>query len=238
MTTKYVIRRIDFSYNDEYYQTGYQHAGEIKAIYDNHEEATQAYKKLVVEALQDNDLEMYTFGYGELPTEVYEAVEAFVLEKTGEEYDKDDGLPDLNEEDLFHFAQLTGIVHYQLFELDDSQKLYVIWLTQDQAYYTDYEMGNIVYGQSENFMSDDELNWHFLDTIKTNLHGSLEELSDAPSLLEQVIKTHAGLNYDAHTATLKMDSLANYDAIAQLNALLKAPLFEIQAKTLEEFQAL
>lgn len=234
-----MIRRVDFGYNDEYYVTYDQHLGDIEQVYTDKTQAEIAYKALVVQALQDNDLEAYSFGYGEAPEKSYEAVEALVLEKTGEEYDKDDGIPELDEDGLFQFAQLTGILHYQLIEIDENEQFYVIWLPQSESYFTDYDTGNIFSGNTENFIADHDEDWYFLQEISTTLAGSLEDLSDAPQLLQAVIDKSAGLNYAADKLTLEIDgNMAGYTAITELNALLKQPLFEIQAKSLEEFQTL
>lgn len=239
MSSKYIIRRVDFGYNDEYFQTHYAHQGAIQQIYTDKAEAEQAYKKLIIDELQNIDLESYDFGYGEADEEAYEAAEALVLEKTGEAYDKDDGIPKLEPDDLFEFAKLTKIMHYQLLEVDDAQKNYVIWLNQQDEYMTDYDTGSIIYGHQENFIAQHHFDWHFLDYVSVSLQGHLADLSDAPSLLEQVIQKNNGLHYDAEKQNLSIEgSHAGYDAVTELNALLKQPLFEIQEKSLNELQAL
>ena len=69
MSSKFVIRRVDFGYNDEYFQTHYAHQGAIQQIYADKAEAEQAYKNLIIDELQNIDLESYDFGYGEADEE-------------------------------------------------------------------------------------------------------------------------------------------------------------------------
>lgn len=239
MSIQYVIRRIDFSYSDEYYQTNFPILGGVYQIYDDKQTAEEALKQLVVQEVENIDLESYDFGYGYADEAAYEAVEAFVLEKTGEEYDKDDGIPELDADALFEFAKLTGIVHYQLMEIDSEQKSYVVWLNQEQEYLSNYDTGALSFGESPLFLADDGMNWHFLDQVSVTLKGSLADLSDAPTLVQQVLERYNGLSYDAEQQTLTIQgNHAGYDAVAELNQLLKQPLFEIQEKTVSELQAL
>ena len=237
MTKKYMIRNVDFGYNDEYYTSYDARLGKIQQVYNDKTEAEQHYKALVVDALKNADLESYSFGYGEANEDTYLAVEALVLEKTGEEYDKDDGIPKLDDDALFEFAQLTGIVHYQLLEIDADEKFYVIWLTQEEEYFSDYDTGSLVSGNNINFMADYEHGWHFLDQVSLNLSGSLADLSDAPHLLKTLLEQQNGIEYVDAEQSLKIDAnRAGYDAVEQLNALLKQPLFEVQEKTLAQLQ--
>jgi hypothetical protein len=239
MTKKYVIREIDFGYNDEYYTSYDAHLGKIQHIYDDKTQAEIHHKALVVEALKNADLESYSFGYGDADEDTYLAVEALVLEKTGEKYDKDDGIPKLDDDALFEFATLTGITLYQLLEIDEDEKFYVIWLPQAESYFTDYDTGNIFTGHSADFIRSHDDDWYFLQEISTRLSGSLDDLSDAPQLLKVVIEKNSGLNYSNTEHYLEIDANhAGYDAISEINALLKQPLFEIQAKNLAEFQAI
>lgn len=46
---------------------------------------------------------------------------------------------------------------------------------------------------------------HFLDYVSMNLQGNLADLSDAPSLLEQVIQKNNGLHYDADKQNLSIE---------------------------------
>ena len=239
MTTQYVIRRVDFEYNDEYFQTDSACLGDLTQIYDNADEAEAACRKLVVEALSEHALEIYDFGYGEANPAAYAAVEALVLAKTGQPYDKDDGIPPLDEDGLFEFAQLTGIVHYRVMAFDHTQKLYVIWIHEQQDYFRAYDTDAIVSGNHANFIEYDEQSWYFLDQLPTCFKGTLEQLSDAPQLLQQVLSQHQGIHYDSAKAELQIKAQhVGLQVIQEINALLKQPLFEVQAKTLREFQAL
>lgn len=230
-----MIRRVDFMYNDEYYQTNYAALGAIHAIYENKAEAEQVLQELVIEELQNNDLENYSFGYGEADEAVYEAVEAFVLEKTGEEYDKDDGIPNLEDADLFEFAKLTGIMAYQLIEVDDQQKNYVIWLPHSNEYLTHYGTGSLMFDSNRDFMQDHDENWYFFQQLPDRLSGSLADLSDSPEILKQIIAIISGIEYSEDQQVLTINSnQAGYSSLSSISALLKTPLFEIQEKNLDE----
>lgn len=98
--------------------------GAINKIYTDKAEAEQAYKKLIIDELQNIDLESYDFGYGEADEEAYEAAEALVLAKTGKPMTKMTAFLSWSLMILFEFAKLTKIVHYQLLEVDDAQKNY------------------------------------------------------------------------------------------------------------------
>lgn len=238
-THQYIIRHVDFAYNDEYFQTAFKSLGHIQSLFDDRAAAEAAYKNLVVAALKEEDLSNYDFGYGEASEEVYSAVEAFLLEKTGQEYQVGDDLPDLSDDDLFQFAQLTGIVPYQLIEVESNQRFYVAWLNQEQSYLSSYESGSLIYGNTPDFIESSEFDWYFLDQISTDLTGTLAELSEAPEILKQVIHHATGITYLEQEQRLSIEGhRASYAKICEINALLKEPLFEIQEKNLSELQAL
>ena len=127
---QYVIRQNDFAYNDEWHLTNCVSTGAIKQIYTDKAEAEKAYKSLVVEGLYYDELCNYDIGNGEADDEIYEKLEALILEKTGKTFNIDDGeIPKLNEDDAFEFAKISGIVWYQLLEVDASQPCYVLGST-------------------------------------------------------------------------------------------------------------
>lgn len=135
MTIKYIIRHNDFAYNDEWFQTGSPEAGRIHTIYEDKAEAGYAFKKLIVEALYaDDDLNNYDIGNGYASEETYEKLEQFVLEKTGEEFEIDDEIPEMELGDAFEFAQLSGVLHYQLIEIDEQKPIYILWSNEEQDY--------------------------------------------------------------------------------------------------------
>lgn len=240
---KYVIRHNDFAYNDEWYQTDWITQGSIHTIYSDKNEAEQAYKQLIVEALYNVEgIGQYSIGNGDLSDTEYQALDDFLLEKTGHNFEyfaDDDVFPALNLDDAFKLAQLSGIVHYQLLEIDDSKPNYVIWLNNEQSYFSNYDSGAIVSGNYEDFIQYDTCDWHFFDQISTTLKGTLSELSDSPEILEKLLEDAKGIQYSVENQTLDINgNHSNYDTLKALNALLKQPIFEIRQVTLEELAQL
>jgi len=240
---QYVIRQNDFAYNDEWHLTNRVSTGAIKQIYTDKIEAEKAYKALVVKGLYYDELCNYDIGNGEADDEVYEKLEAFVLEKTGETFNIDDGeIPKLNEDDAFEFAKLSGIVWYQLLEVDASQPCYVLWIHSEESYFTGYESGSIISSQDENFSDVSwESNIYAIDyEFEALMNKSLSELSDSPRLLKEFIEQTPDIRYDAEQNSIEgiaLDSI-KFIQLKALNAFLKQPIFEVRQISLEELAEL
>lgn len=244
---KYAIRHQSFGYNDEWYNLDWATQGSIKAVYDDKATAEQAYKALIVKALYQDDFYNFSIANGEGSEEQYAKIETFILEKTGQEFDPED-MPELNDEDAFEFAKLSGILHYQLIEVDTSIPTYVLFNPESNQYLyaaaPDEEI--ILTGQDEDllFNSADYLDdyWkeqtveRFFDEFKFTFQGSLEELSETPLILQQFINENTvWLSYQNQTLKINHHkSYASFDRIKALNALLKIPVFEIRKISLEE----
>lgn len=236
---KYVIRHNEFAYNDEWFLTDEVIAGRITAVYTDKAEAEQAYKTLIVEALYDEyELSQYDIGNGEADDETYEKMDDFLLEKTGTPFDGET-LPQLNDDDAFEFAKLSGILCYQLIEFDDSRPHYAVWINAEESYMDHYDTGSILFESNPDFIEDSDCDWYFLSRIEQTLQGSLAELSDSPEILQAFLQNAQGIRFDEQQQHLIIDgSHSDYQTIKALNALLKQPLFEIRALTLEEIQEL
>lgn len=247
---KYVIRHQSFGYNDEWYDLDWTMQGAIKAVYSDKTEAEQQYKKLIVRALYQDDFYNFSIANGEGDDQQYEVIEAFILEKTGETFDNE-SIPEMSEDDAFEFAKLSGILHYQLIEIDDSLPNYVLFnpATQSYVYASTPEESLLLTGHTElllfdgkNYIDDywqEQTVNEFFSQLKLKLNGSLEELSDSPTLLQQFIDENFWLTYENETLTVK--SFADQDTfnwIQSLNTLLKQPIFEIRQVTLEELATL
>lgn len=236
---KYIIRRNEFAYNDEWFLTHNVTAGRITAVYTDKAEAQQAYQALVVDALyNESDLSQYDIGNGEANDETYEKIEAFILEKTGNEFDGET-LPEMNKDDAFEFAKLSGILCYQLIEFDDSKSHYAIWLNAEESYMDHYDTGSILFDSNPDFIESSDCDWYFLDRMDHTLNGNLADLSDSPEILQAFLQQAKGISFDPQQQTLEISgNESDYQTIKALNALLKQPLFEIHALTLEQIQAL
>ena len=236
---KYVIRHNEFAYNDEWFLTDEAIAGRITAVYTDKAEAEQAYKTLIVDALYNEyELSQYDIGNGEADDETYEKIEAFILEKTGKAFDHET-LPKMNEDDAFEFAKLSGILCNQLIEFDDSKPHYALWINAEESYMDHYDTGSILFDHDPDFIEDSDCDWYFLSRIEQTLQGSLADLSDSPEILQAFLQDAAGISFDAKQQTLVINGNgSNYQTIKALNALLKQPLFEIHALSLEQIQEL
>lgn len=238
MTTKYVIRQNDFAYNDEWYQTHSPILGAIQAVYTDKSEAEAAYKQLIVEALYHNeDLSNYDIGNGYADDATYEKLEVFVLEKTGEEFDTDDEIPEMELEDAFQFAQIAGILHYQLIEINETQPIHILWSnTQEDYFRGDYN--NTFDSLDENFADIDDFDLYiFEDDFTQDVIGrDLNELSDSPEILKTLATNTPNIVYaeDRNSiVNIDWDDL-HFTELKALNALLKQPIFEVRQITLEQ----
>lgn len=240
---QYVIRQNDFAYNDEWHLTNCVSTGAIKEIYSDKAEAEQAYKALVVQGLYYDELCNYDIGNGEADDETYEKLEAFILEKTGKTFDIDDGeIPQLNEDDAFEFAKISGIVWYQLLEVDATQPCYVLWINSEEDYFSGYETGSIISSQDENFSDVSwESNIYAMDyEFEALFDKPLSELSDSPDLFKAFIEQTPDIRYDAEKDSIVGIALDNIKFIhlKALNSFLKQPIFEIRQISLEQLAEL
>lgn len=238
MTIKYIIRHNDFAYNDEWFQTSSPEAGRIHTIYEDKAEAEYAFKKLIVEALYaDDDLNNYDIGNGYASEETYEKLEQFVLEKTGEEFEIDDEIPEMELDDAFEFAQLSGVLHYQLIEIDEQKPIYILWSNEEQDYLRS-ENYNIFDSTDENFNTVDDFELYIFEN-DFNEHvfdQSLEKISESPEILKSLILGIPALVYaEDRNCILNIDwEDISFSQLKAINALLKQPIFEIRQVTLEQ----
>lgn len=235
---QYVIRHNHFAYNDEWYQTDQATLGAVKAIYTNKDEANKAYKTLIVHDLYQLELYDYDIFGGYETDGLSQTMEKFILEKTGQKFDEIT-LPEMNEQDALEFAQLSGLLRYQLLELDVTRPNFVIWLPTEQRYFSDFHTGDIIFASVENFVEGHKSEWYFLKQLNISLQGSLAELSDSPELLNHFIQNQQGIRYNEMELSLTIDAdIAGYNTLSGLNVLLKQPLFEIKQASFEELKNL
>jgi hypothetical protein len=236
---KYVIRHNDFAYNDEWYMTSEVTLGAIKAVYADQAEADQAYKELVVNALYENQMDNYCVGNGYLSNTQYQALNAFVLEKTSTKFNNHANIPKFNFDDAFEFAKLSELIHYQLLEIDDIKTYYVIWLNKRQKYFA-----NGLSSQNENFVgigwSDKQYSWLFEYEFEDIINQPIHSLTDSPILLEQFLNNASAIYYDKDQkmVTGVHFSELEFSELKAFNALLKQPIFEIRQISLEELAEL
>lgn len=237
--TVYVIRQNNFAYNDEWYQTYPPSVGSIQAIYTDKTEAETEFKKLVVAALyEDGELCNYDIGNGYASDETYEKLEQFVLEKTGEEFEIDDEIPKMELDDAFEFAQISGVLHYQLIEIDQQKPIYVLWSTEQQDYFRD-DCFNFIESQNEDFtdFEPEQIAAFFEYYFEEHIYQhNINTLSDSPALFKTFIENTPVLTYDAEQQSITdidWDELT-FIQLKSISTLLKQPIFEIRQVTLEQ----
>lgn len=242
-TTRYVLRAHYFGYNDEYF---YVSGSQIHQVFDDPTEAHAAWKKLEIQAAREYPLhELQSFFDGDKA--FLQQMDAFVFSRCGEHIIDEHGWPiqdplpsALNDDDTFELINLAQINSYQLITLQPDDRFYTIWLTQTQEYLVEHDecTSCLVYAaNTEQLQSHLDAIMYSLDDNPYILKGSLEALSDSPTLLQAAIKSHKKLKYNEKKQQLEIH---DYDgaALQAINGLLKAPIFEYQAKTLDELVVL
>lgn len=242
-TTRYVLRAHYFGYNDEYF---YVSGSQIHQVFDDHAEAQAAWKKLEIQAAREYPLhELQSFFDGdkvflqEMDEFVFSRCGAHILDEHG--WPIQDALPEaLSDDDTFAFIQRAHINSYQLITLHPDDRFYTIWLPLKQEYLMEHDecISCLVYAaNTDDLRSHLDSIMYSLDDNPYLLKGSLETLSDSPTLLQAAIKSNKHLKYNEKKQQLEIH---DYDgaALQAINGLLKTPLFEYQAKTLDELVAL
>lgn len=235
---QYVIRYNDFAYNDEWFQTGSPELGRIHAIYDDKDEAEQAFKELTVESLYaDEDFNNYDVGNGYASDETYEQLEKFVKEKTGEDFEIDDELPKLSLDDAFQFAKIAGIMHYQLLEVDSQQPIYILWSNSEQDYLRN-ENNNTFDSTNKSFSTLDDFEPYIFkhDFNEQVFDQALENISDSSEILKALILNTPSISYAEDRLMITDIDWADvtFTELKSIDALLKQPIFEVRQITLEQ----
>lgn len=243
--TKYVIRQNDFAYNDEFYYLNDVTLGRVQTIYDNQQQAEENWKKLVVSEIRKEILGNYSvFNEYHYDEKLIHQLHQFTLERCGqplldEKGRHEDYIPaTLSDDDTFEFAQRTGIMLYQLIEVDMEHPYYVIWLCQEQDYFSGF-YGTIVDSQDPNF---DDVEWHekiyaFESDVEEYIyHQPINLLTASPELFRNLIQTIPAIIYDIDKQMITEIDFENFSflQLKSLNALLKQPLFEIRQITFDQ----
>lgn len=239
---QYIIRHNDFAYNDEWFQTGSPEAGRIHTIYNNKAEAEQAFKELIVEALYaEEELSNYDIGNGYASDETYEKLEKFIKEKTGEDFEIDDELPELSLDDAFQFAQISGVMHYQLLEIDSQKPIYILWSNQEQDYLRS-ENYNVFDSIDENFSTLDDFELYIFenDFNEQVFDRTFDEISESPVLLKTLVQGISVITYDVENdkiTDIDWEDIS-FSQLKSINALLKQPIFEVQQINVEQLNTI
>ncbi|MGK7946850.1 MAG: hypothetical protein AB4058_20515 [Microcystaceae cyanobacterium] len=236
----YVIKSQLFGYNDEYMEV---YHSKIHSSYTKLSEAIEQYQTLEIQAARRIDYLDLMPSIFYSTKEFRQALVNFIKSKTGAIFNLErfqeipQCLPkSLSDEDVLNFISLANINSYQLVSFNQSPKFYALWLLRNNQYLIRErdESYSLVYHSSPDELFEElEVLGYDYDEQDNLLKGELNELSDQPILLKQLIQTNSELNYDDQTKELKIRGTQTKTYI-QLNSLLKRPWFEIRELNLEQ----
>ncbi|WP_444930743.1 hypothetical protein ACJJIF_02880 [Microbulbifer sp. SSSA002] len=237
--SKFVIRGYHWGYNDE---TFYPCGSYIKTVFDS-EDAARAEKIKLERAhwAEVNLGETYQFFDGD--EELIDKVNGFVKEKLGFELFTDDDYRDifvpsaLNDDDFAEFLQIADLTAYKLTKFEDEARFYAIWFNEANEYLMEYDecSESLVFGASLDELkkeSEKMLSYYF-DEHPEILKGDINEITDSPSILKELLDKSAGLTYDTQEKCISINTSRESDLFA-LNELLKKPAFTVKAMSVEE----
>ena len=235
---QFIIRSKNFGYNDEtYYVAGYR----IARIFNDQAEAEQAYNQLELKYARQFPLFEYDALFDASEEEI-KKYDDFVFERCGKHILKDgqiswDVLPqELNPQDTLEFIKMTDSQSFQLLSFENEATFYGIWLIGEQNWLTEQDIGgeNLIYESDfEKLKTHISYIFDILGADQLTQTGTLEELSDTPNVLRELINSCENLIYQDNVL-----SVMNWDgeALFAVNALLKAPIFEIKTLTAEQIK--
>jgi len=217
----YAIRNLGSWYTDEYYHFPlFPHeveAGHICALFEDKETALQAWKHLEYKAGHEINFS-HIIGHQEANYNL----EELGFESTDTFWNK---LKQMNKDELFAISQKINCHVFFMYEYPADLKLKTLFNLQDKDY-----------DSYDGTTDSDYISNVFLyvnDYIGTRtMNGSLDELSDAPLLLSQLIKNNPNIKYNEDSKTLEINP--DEQTLNSVNALLKKPLFEIRYLTIKE----
>jgi hypothetical protein len=132
----------------------------------------------------------------------------------------------LSAENIFDIIHKLNRHIYFLYEYPIDSKVKTRWSIKNNNYDI-YNMTTEWDIQSNNF-----LRAYITTSESIYINGTLEELTDAPLLLNQLIEQDPNLDYDNLNKILKIQP--DEQSLNSVNALLKNPLYEIRYLTIQE----
>ena len=133
-------------------------------------------------------------------------------------------LQNMNADELFKFSQQVNCYVFFMYEYSAELKMKTLYDLQNCEYLS-YDGTTHVDYVSNTFL-------YVNDYIRISIKGTLEELTDAPLLLNQLIEQDPNLDYDNLNKILKIQP--DEQSLNSVNALLKNPLYEIRYLTIQE----
>ncbi len=220
----YVIRNLGFMYDDEYYfilipPNIDEYAGQICAVFENGEMARQKWKSLEYDFSHEMDFEN-VIGFEE---SIYN-LEQLGIDQNRDFYEK---LKLMNEDELFNLIEKLDRHVFYMYEYHADLKVKTLFnLIENSFEFYDVSTDHL----SNNFLKTND------EVTMITINGTLEELSDAPMLLSQLINGSPDITYNENTKTLSINP--EQHSLNSVNALLKNPLYEIRYLTINEIYAI
>lgn len=238
--SSFVIRRFEFGYNDEWYETDGE-LGRITAVFDDEASAQAELEHLVAKFWRGEELSSYGMFCDDVDEALVEKLNAFCLAHCGQPLADEDGdvytlPPGLSDAHVLEFAKIAGLMAYQVVEVPDNGGFVALWWPEEERYLGNY-VTEINYQPSiEALMANvpDQL----YEALPDSWQGSYEDISHSPLLLRQLVSTQPDvLHYDESKQCLSFTkgawSVPGMQLLA-LNALLKTPVFEVRQLSIQE----
>ncbi len=238
MNKTYLLKQRSFMFNDENYHCVLD--GEYGAITyksNNLEDLTEQWKSLEFQYahlsswlhMSNNENELYS------SLSFQKVIQKHKCNRTNQ-YDNDQILSNLNKEDLFDILIELDANAFSCIEYIDLSEFYVLWNTTEDHY--DISDANVPELEPPQlFLSKAESleklinNYAVAKNIPEKLVGSLQELSESPTLLQAIIEQYPCFHFKNNLLKIKE---ADTNAILAINDLLKTPLFTYKKLSLDE----
>jgi hypothetical protein len=245
----YVIRKIAYLFNDEYYFSA--GLGGISGIYHDEEEAKQEYVALEVAEIRQLDFGKTKQSFSNQPEErrrLHEYLQTmlpqsfFWVSTSGEIglMEQDSYLPaSLTDEQIMEIREVFKFQFHELSVFEDEAVFYATWLPREGKFlgpsverYERYKNAVYFFNTREEALEGIErLSYHYSEKI---LKGTIEELSDNPTLVRSLNEGDRLFQYFEGEAYIQLNYRPDGEDLIALNALLKEPLFEIRTLSLEK----
>jgi len=241
-----IIRQQHFAYSDELYLRDEAFLTQIHAVYTDRESAHQACKQLNLEVLPREILGNYFAPeYQQADIELLQQLNQFCLERCGQSlFDErgrhEDYIPAaLGPDDYFEFAQRANMLRYIVIEVSSDCLFYLLWMNEEQAYF-DGLQGYLIESRHPDFSEYDwsELIYAFelLLEDKLRLHAP-EMLTNQSKLWEALLSSISAFELDTQRRITAIDiEQLTFTQLSAINSLLKTPIFEIRALSLQQLQ--
>lgn len=241
--TTYVIRENSFFYDDSY--DAYE-GSRIASYFTDRAAAEAEYKRLEIEAtryiiLWNQETLWNAQEAFEPELKFLKELDAFVFSCCGQHLLEDGRvkieLPEnMQDDDIFEFVQRAGIQKYEIFEFEEESMFYAIWLNYEEEWVqNERETGTyLIYGISEEAIWQEANCGYCINNPEDFIfNGQLECISDAPILLHSVLQQRKSIQYDEKNQKITIGKY-DIDDILAINPLLKKPIFEVKALSLQQ----